>query len=113
MPAFATGIQESRTSARVRTPGWADVESAGSVMRSDRLYDISQAGIALFLDIQLPRRQEYRLRLTVYHNGKVHGLNLSAQCVYATLAGINGFRHGFQFSSVDDASREELAQVLA
>jgi hypothetical protein len=112
MSAFATGIQEGRTSARIRTPGWANIESAGSVIRSDRLYDISQAGIALFLDIQLPRRQEYQLSLCVYHDGKVHWLDLGAQCVYSTLVGSSGFRHGFQFSPLDEKSQDVMAQIL-
>lgn len=67
----------------------------------------------MFLDIQLPRRQDYLLRLSVYRNGRVHKLDLNAQCVYATLVGTSGFRHGFQFAPLDEKSQDVLAQILA
>ena len=113
MPASVLGVQESRFTSRVRAPGSAYIACAGTQAQSDRLYDISQAGISLFLDIQLPLQREYRLSLSVYRHGKVHMLEMRAHCVYATLVGVNGFRHGFNFSSMDEPDREALMQILA
>ncbi|NVO05682.1 MAG: PilZ domain-containing protein [Rhodoferax sp.] len=97
----------------MRTPGWANIECAGAVVQSDRLYDISRAGIALFLDIQLPRQHTYLLQLSVFRHGRVHRLDLQAHCIYSTLVGISGFRHGFHFSELDENSQDALAQILA
>ena len=113
MPATARGIQEARSGARVRIPGWATIECVDTPLKSDRLYDISHAGVALFLDIQLPLHREYRLSLSLYRHGKLHLLDPLAHCVYATLAGVSGFRHGFNFSSMSDSDQETLAQLLA
>jgi c-di-GMP-binding flagellar brake protein YcgR len=113
MSASALGIQENRSNSRVRTPGWANITYADSVLKSDRLYDISQTGISMYLDIQLARRQEYLLSLSVYRNGKVHMLEVHAHCVYSTLVGISGFRHGFQFSVMEEHDQEALAQLIA
>ena len=113
MPASALGIQENRSASRVRAPGWANIEAAGATFKSDRLYDISQAGLSLFLDVQLPYRRDYLLRLSVYRHGRVHMLDVRAHCVYATLVGISGFRHGFHFAPMADKDQEVLAQILA
>jgi hypothetical protein len=113
MPASALKVQENRSAARLRTPGWANIEFANSIVKSDRLYDISQAGISLFLDIQLPSRQEYLLKLSVYHNGKVHLLDVRARCVHSSLVGVSGFRHGFNFSSMGENAQDALRGILA
>ena len=113
MSLTAPVVQENRSTARVRAPGWAAIEYAESVVKSDRLYDISGAGIALFLDFQLPLRQTCRLRLSVFRHGKVHRLDVQARCMYATLVGVHGFRHGFAFNSMSDQDRELLTQLIA
>jgi hypothetical protein len=113
MSEFATGVQESRGASRVRAPGWANITYADTVFKSDRLYDISRAGLSLFLDIQLPLPQEYQLWLSVYRHDKVHTLDVRARCVYSTLVGVSGFRHGFHFSSMNENDQDILAQMIA
>ena len=113
MSASALGVQESRSTSRIRVPGWANIAYADFMVKSNRLYDISQAGISLFLDIQLPLRQEFQLHLSVYHAGQVHRLDVRARSAYSTLVGSSGFRHGFQFAGLDEQQQETLGHMLA
>jgi hypothetical protein len=113
MPASAREHPEDRTSTRIRAPGWAVIDFAGSVVKSDRLYDVSMEGISMFLELPLQLRREYHMRLSVYRHGKEHLLEVQAQCVYATLVGVDGFRHGFSFLSMGGHQQEVLAQILA
>ena len=102
-----------RSEPRIQVTGTAHVGCANQQTLKGKLFDLTSAGTSIFLDVQLPSKELYSLHLSVYHKGVVHTINAQGRCTYAMLVGSKGFRHGFQFQSLDQQLRDKLKAICA
>jgi hypothetical protein len=98
---------------RVRVYGRASVMAPGGTPQVGRIYDMTREGMTVMLDSRLCVKQVYSLRLSVFHNGQLHNLSVSALFIYEILVRIQGFRHGFQFVTPTDEFIRAVNDILA
>jgi len=104
---------QNRQGVRVSVIGHAQIKQAGHVSLDARMDGMSVSGFSLFLDFQLRLLESYQLTLRIFRHGKLHVVEVQAQCVYALLVRANGFRHGFEFIGRDDRAEEALWTILS
>ena len=104
---------DQRLASRHRVHGSAQVVVAPSQVLSGRIFDLSEGGVSVYLDISLPHGLPVQLHLNIFHNGKAHKLSMAGRSMYALLSSKEGFRNGFDFTHPDAAAQASLAQILA
>lgn len=78
-----------------------------------RLLDISNSGCAIMLGQQMPPHTEFRIECQVFFEGAYVSIESQAVAVYSVLSGMDGFRVGVKFNSLDAATAETLSKVMA
>ena len=77
-----------------------------------RMHDMSMSGFSLFLDFQLRLLQSYQLKLNIFRHGRLHVVDVQAQCIYVKLVRCDGFKHGFEIIGLDDVAQDTLQTIL-
>ena len=102
-----------RARSRVQVTGTAQVRRANQQVLQGKVFDLTSAGIAVFLDSPLRVKEHCELHLSLYHKGHGYTIDVSAHCSHNLLVGGRGFRNGFQFSAVNAATLATLNQICA
>jgi hypothetical protein len=103
---------QNRQSDRITVTGRAQLCQPQHAPLDARLHDMSMSGFSLFLDFQLRLAQVYHLKLSVFRHGRTFVLEVQALSVYALLVRADGFKHGFEFRSLDEAAEDAIRAIL-
>lgn len=94
----------ARSAPRKPISGRARVSVEGGVARNGKLVDISESGIGIMLEDPIATKKVCMVMCDVLIDGKHVTFGARAIAAYSVLAGIKGFRIGFQFGALDPAT---------
>jgi hypothetical protein len=103
---------QDRQSNRIAVTGWAHIHDGRPESVAVRVNELSISGFSIFLDFQLRFSGDYSLQLSIFRHGKSYIFDVQAHCIYATLVSGKGFRHGFEFSSLNKIAKLALREIL-
>ncbi len=102
-----------RVKPRLQVSGSGQVRRPNQQILAGKLYDLSVTGASVFLDLQLPLKEICTLRLQIFRHGSSYTVEVQGQITNTMLVGSRGFRHGFQFLSIDSLTQKTLNAICA
>jgi hypothetical protein len=106
-----TSRQDERAAKRYPCSGRAKVLTAKGRSLDGRMFDISMNGVSLLLEERIAFDAPCTITISVYKGGVLHHFQVQARFVHASLAGQSGFKHGFEFQSLDNTATHALAAL--
>ena len=103
---------QHRQNDHISVTGWTRIQGGDPESAAVRVDKLSRSGLQIFLDFKLHFWDNYPLQLSIYRHGKTHTFNVLAHCVSIALASNKGFRHGFEFETLNKTAEDALREIL-
>jgi hypothetical protein len=105
-------VQHQSRVERILVQGAVSMRLSGGFPQIGKLQDASMVGLSALVDIQMPRGKIYDLQVKAFRNCSVYEFITQAVCVHSTLSG-RGFKVGFKFGPMDEATSASVAAMTA
>lgn len=103
--------QDERAAKRYPCSGRAKILTSAGRAVDGRMFDISMTGASVLLEDRIQFAGRCTMTISVYRGGVLHHFQVTARFVHASLAGQNGFKHGFEFETPDASATKALATL--